>query len=329
MKINSQEKISTKDLKIYLKSDWHKSTWQIVNSILPYLILMVAMYWSLDYSYLVTLILAIPAAGFLVRIFIIFHDCGHGAFFKSSRANSIIGNMTGLLMFVPYHEWRHSHAVHHATCSDLDRRGIGDVWTLTVTEYLALSNWNQFLYRIYRNPLVMFGLGPFYMVMINNRLVTKGAKKRERRSVHFVNIGLLIIVAVMSMSIGIKSYLLIQIPVLLIAWSAGIWLFYVQHQFEDVYWEKHDNWDFYDAALLGSSFYKLPRILQWFTGNIGFHHVHHLNARIPNYNLQKCHEQIPGFKNRKPVTFLSSFKLMKLRLWDEKKQCLIGYNGID
>lgn len=329
MKINSQEKISPKDLKIYLKSDWHKSTWQIVNSIIPYLVLMVAMYWSLDYSYLTTLILAIPAAGFLVRIFIIFHDCGHGAFFKSSRANSIIGNMTGLLMFVPYHEWRHSHAVHHATCSDLDRRGIGDVWTLTVTEYLALSNWNQFLYRIYRNPLVMFGLGPFYMVMINNRLVTKGAKKRERRSVHFVNIGLLIIVAVMSMSIGIKSYLLIQIPVLLIAWSAGIWLFYVQHQFEDVYWEKHDNWDFYDAALLGSSFYKLPLILQWFTGNIGFHHVHHLNARIPNYNLQKCHEQIAGFKNIKSVTFLSSFKLMKFRLWDEKRQCLIGYNGID
>jgi len=329
MKINSKEKISTKDLKIYLMSDWHKSTWQIVNSILPYLILMVAMYWSLDYSYLVTLILAIPTAGFLVRIFIIFHDCGHGAFFKSSRANSIIGNITGLMMFVPYHEWRHSHAMHHATCSDLDRRGIGDVWTLTVTEYLTLSKWNQFLYRMYRNPLVMFGIGPLYMVMINNRLVTKGAKKRERRSVYFVNIGLIIIIAVMSLSIGIKSYLLIQIPVLLIAWSAGIWLFYVQHQFEDVYWEKHDNWDFYDAALLGSSFYNLPRILQWFTGNIGFHHVHHLNARIPNYNLQKCHEQIAGFKNIKSVTFLSSVKLMRLRLWDEKKQCLIGYNGVD
>ncbi len=320
-------KISTRDLKEFSKSDWRKSTWQIVNSVIPFLILMTAMYFSLEYSYWLTLLLAIPTAGFAIRIFIIFHDCGHGSFFKSTTISSIVGYITGLLLFVPYHDWRHSHAQHHATCSDLDRRGIGDVWTLTVKEYKASSARDQFLYRLYRNPIVLFILGPFYMALINNRFPTKGAKTREKTSVHMTNIGLLLVIVIMSLTIGIKSYLLIQIPVILIAWTSGIWLFYVQHQFEEVYWENHENWDYNDAALLGSSFYKLPRILQWFTGNIGFHHVHHLSARIPNYNLQKCHEQIGGFQSIKPLTFFASLKLLKMRLYDEESRCMIDFSG--
>jgi acyl-lipid omega-6 desaturase (Delta-12 desaturase) len=326
---NIDRKVSKEDLKEFINSDWRKSTWQIINSVVPYFAMMAGMYWSLQYSYLLTLLLAVPAAGFMVRIFIIFHDCGHGSFFNSTRVNNTIGSIAGLFLFVPYHQWRHDHAKHHATCSDLDRRGVGDVWTLTVSEYKALPKGKRFLYRLYRNPVVLFVLGPIYMIFINNRLATSGSKKRERRSVYLTNLGLVIILALMSMTIGLKSYLLIQIPVIMIAWMAGIWLFYVQHQFEDTYWEKHENWDYFDAAIQGSSFYKLPVLLQWFSGNIGFHHVHHFNARIPNYNLQNCHEQIQEFKNIKPVTLLSSLKLMNLSLWDEKNRRLIGFSGID
>jgi omega-6 fatty acid desaturase (delta-12 desaturase) len=324
-----ENKSAKNKIKSYQKSDWRKSTWQIINSVIPFLTIMIAMYWSLQYSYLITLILAIPAAGFMVRIFIILHDCGHGSFFKSKRINNIVGGIAGLITYVPYNQWRYDHAVHHATCSDLDRRGIGDVWTLTVSEYTALPAWKKLLYRLYRNPFVLFVLGPLYMVLINNRLPTRGAKKREKRSVYMTNLGLLLIIATMSFTIGIKAYIMIQLPVMIIAWSAGIWLFYVQHQFEDVYWETHEQWDYYDAAMSGSSFYKLPIILQWFTGNIGFHHVHHLSSRIPNYNLQTCHEDIEEFKNIKPVTFWSSLKLMKLSLWDEKSRNLISFNAFD
>ncbi len=264
----------------------------------------------------------------MIRIFIIFHDCGHGAFFNSKRMNTITGFITGLLCYVPYHEWRHSHAQHHASCSDLDRRGIGDVWTLTVSEYQKLTPGRQFLYRLYRNPLIMFVLGPVYMVMINNRLVTKGSKKRERRSVHLGNIGIVVIFTGMGLLIGLKSFLMIQVPVVLLAWTCGIWLFYVQHQFEDAYWAPNENWEYYNAAIQGSSFYKLPRVLQWFTGNIGFHHVHHLSSRIPNYYLPLCHEQIPEFKNVPPVHLINSIKLMKLRLYDENKKCMIGFNDL-
>jgi omega-6 fatty acid desaturase (delta-12 desaturase) len=318
--------VSNTKLAKYFKADWKKSTWQLINSVIPYFILLVALYISLDYSYWITLLLAIPAAGFMVRIFIIFHDCGHGSFFKSGRANTIVGYFTGLLVFAPYHEWRFNHARHHATCSDLDRRGIGDVWTLTIKEYQNLEKWSRFWYRLYRNPIVMFGFGPLYLFLVNHRLKSKSARQREKRSVNLTNLGVLTIVIVATYFIGLKAYLFIQIPIIIFGGMAGIWLFYVQHQFEDTYWERHENWDFYYAAIQGSSFYKLPKVLQWFTGNIGYHHIHHLSSRIPNYNLPVCHDQIPEFKAVKPLTLLNSFKLAKLRLWDEDNERMVGFD---
>lgn len=318
-----------KDLiKSFARPVWRRSVWQLVNSVIPYLAIIVGMYYSLAVSYWLTLGLAIPAAGFLVRIFIIFHDCGHGSFFKSQKANTIVGYFTGILAFVPYHDWRFNHARHHATCSDLDRRGTGDVWTLTTSEYLALPASKKLAYRIYRNPLIMFVFGPIWLFLINNRFAPRGIKERERRSIYLTNLGLIMLIGAAILLIGIKSYLLIQLPVILMAGAAGIWLFYVQHQYEDVYWQRHEQWDFQDAALKGSSFYKLPAILQWFTGNIGFHHIHHLNSRIPNYNLPRCHRQVDLFNKVRPMTFKKSLKSLRFRLYDEEIGRMIGFSQL-
>jgi omega-6 fatty acid desaturase (delta-12 desaturase) len=282
------------------------------------------MYFSLSVSYWLTIALAIPAAGFVVRIFIIFHDCGHGSFFSSRRANNILGFISGLVTFAPYYHWNHKHAMHHASSGDLDRRGIGDVWTLTVREYEVLSKWERLKYRLFRNPLVMFLIGPVYMFLINNRFVNGKANARERFYVYWTNLGIVVMAIIASVVIGLKAYLLIQLPIIIIAGTAGVWLFYVQHQFEGVYWARHENWDFQHAALQGSSFYRLPKVLQWFSGNIGFHHVHHLSSRIPNYYLESCHEALPEFQNVKPLTLWASFKCMKYRLWDEENNKLVG-----
>ncbi len=236
---------------------------------------------------LVSSLLAILAGGFLVRIFIIFHDCGHGSFFQSRRANDILGFVTGVLTFTPYYHWRWQHALHHASSGDLDRRGMGDVWTLTLREYLEASRWKRFAYRVARNPLVLFTLGPLFLLMVH-RFCSPNAGRRERNSVHLTNLALLAVAIGLSLLFGVKAYLLLQLGVLLAAGIAGVWLFYVQHQFEGVYWERSQEWDYATAALQGSSFYKLPKVLQWFSGNIGFHHIHHLSPRIPNYHLEKC-----------------------------------------
>jgi omega-6 fatty acid desaturase (delta-12 desaturase) len=273
----------------YQRSDLPRSIWQIINSFLPYILLWYAMYRSLEVSYWITLALALSTAGFLVRIFIISHDCGHGSFFKSRPANDIIGTISGFLAFVPYCEWRHNHALHHATGSDLDNRGIGDVWMLTVDEYLALSRWNRFVYRFYRNPIVLFGIGPLFMFLISNRFTSKISGHREELSVYWTNAALAVVAALFSFTMGIIPFIVVMVPVLWIAGISGVWLFYVQHQFEDSYWARHREWEFHIAALKGSSFYKLPKVLQWFSGNIGFHHIHHLSPRIPNYFLSKCH----------------------------------------
>ena len=317
--------ISIKEISKKYQPNLHKSIWQLVNSIIPYVGMLFLMYYSLAVSYWVTILLAIPTAGLMVRIFIIFHDCGHGSFFKSSRLNDIFGYITGILTYFPYHYWRNNHARHHATCSDLDRRGVGDVWTLTVSEYSERTRWERFLYRLYRHPVIMFGFGSLYLFLISNRFVNKDAKKRERMSVYWTNLSLLAIILLFSYLIGFKAFLMIQLPVVLLAGSAGVWLFYVQHQFEDSYWEKHEKWDFYKAAIKGSSFYRLPVILQWFTGNIGYHHVHHLSARIPNYLLQDCHEEIEIFREVKPINFMDSLKTIRFRLWDEQNSRMIGF----
>jgi omega-6 fatty acid desaturase (delta-12 desaturase) len=309
----------------YQKPAAWRGIWQLTNTLVPYAALWFLMYLSLGVSYWLTVPLAILAGGFQVRLFIIFHDCGHGSFFKSRLANDIIGCITGVLTFTPYYQWRWEHAIHHSAAGDLDRRGTGDVWTLTVQEYLEASRWKRFAYRLARNPFVLFVLAPLFLFLIMQRIPNIKAPLRERLSVYGTNLGLLLMAAGMTWIFGFKAYLVLQLTAILVAGSAGVWLFYVQHQFEGVYWERRENWDFVTAALKGSSFYKLPKVLQWFSGNIGFHHIHHLSPRIPNYHLEKCHKAEPLFQTVKPVTLLSSFKSFTFRLWDEQRQRLVGY----
>jgi acyl-lipid omega-6 desaturase (Delta-12 desaturase) len=305
-----------------------RSVWQIVNTLVPYAALWYLMYRSLAISYWLTVPLVLLAAGFVVRIFIIFHDCGHGSFFKSRKANDIWGFITGVLTFTPYYLWRWEHAIHHASSGDLDRRGTGDVWTLTVQEYLESSRWRRFAYRLARNPVVLFALGPWVLFLIIHRIPVGKASRRERNSVYWTNLAILIMGAGLSCVFGLKTYLILQFSVVAVAASAGVWLFYVQHQFEGVYWERGEEWDYAMAALKGSSFYKLPKILQWFSGSIGFHHIHHLSPSIPNYHLEKCHKAEPLFQTVKPVTLLGSLKSFTFRLWDEQRHRLVGYSHL-
>jgi len=286
------------------------------------------MYRSLEVSYWITLPLAILTGALLVRVFIIFHDCGHGSFFKSKTANDVVGFLTGMVTFTPYYHWRWEHAIHHASAGHLDKRGTGDVWTLTVQEYLESSRWRRFAYRLARNPIILFVIAPLYLFLIRQRFVSAKANSRERWSVYWMNLAIFGMAAGLSAIYGIVPYLMIQLIVIAVAGSAGVWLFYVQHQFEDVYWERGDQWDYTAAAMQGSSFYKLPRILQWFSGNIGYHHIHHLSARIPNYNLEKCHKAHPMFQRVKPITLFSSLKSFKFRLWDESNKRLIGFGQL-
>jgi omega-6 fatty acid desaturase (delta-12 desaturase) len=279
-------------------------------------------------DYWLTLGFAILAAGFMIRAFIITHDCGHGSYFKSKTANAFWGFLSGVVTLTPFYHWRWEHSLHHATSGDLDRRGTGDVWTMTVQEYLESSRWKRFAYRLARNPVVLFVIAPLFLFMIRQRFSSPKASRRERFSVWWMNLALLGVAAGMSVLFGWKTYLLLQTIVMGVAGSVGVWLFYVQHQFDGVYWARGDEWDYTSAALEGSSFYKLPKILQWFSGNIGYHHIHHLSSRIPNYNLERCHNSHPLFQAVKPVTLLSSFKSFTYRLWDEQRKRLITYRQL-
>jgi omega-6 fatty acid desaturase (delta-12 desaturase) len=232
------------------------------------------------------------------------------------------------LSFTPYYHWRWEHALHHATSGDLDRRGKGDVWTLTVQEYLEASRWQRFAYRLARNPFILFVLAPLFLFTVKQRFASSKAARRERNSVYWTNLALLAMAAGLSCLFGLKTYLLLQSGVVLAAGVAGVWLFYVQHQFEGVYWERGGHWDYCTAALRGSSFYQLPWILQWFSGSIGFHHIHHLSPLIPNYNLAKCHQSEPLFQTVKPVTLFGSFKSLTFRLWDEQRRKLVGFRAV-
>lgn len=309
----------------YAKPSHPRAVWQMVNTLVPYFALWYLMWLSLSVSYWLTLGLAALAGLLLVRVFIIFHDCCHGSFFKSKTANDIVGFLTGMLTFTPYGHWRWQHNVHHATSGDLDRRGEGDIWTLTVQEYLEAPRWKRFSYRLSRNPLVLFMLAPLVLFLIYQRFPSSTAKGKDRSSVIWMNVAVTLMVAGGCWLFGWKAYLAMQLPVTLVAGAAGIWMFYVQHQYEDTYWERRDEWDYTTAALEGSSFYKLPKILQWFTGNIGFHHIHHLSSRIPNYNLERCHYSHPMFQQVRPITLASSLRCASLRLWDEEAKKLVGY----
>jgi omega-6 fatty acid desaturase (delta-12 desaturase) len=327
MKATSQDKKWRQILEAYQTPDTKRSLWQIVNSIVPFLLLWYAMYRSISISYWLTLLFAIPTAGFMVRIFIIFHDCGHGSFFESRNANAVLGIVTGLLTFTPYYEWRHSHAIHHATAGNLDRRGTGDVLTITVAEYVAMPWWKRVGYRIMRNPLIMFTVGSFSVFAIGHRFPRKESSKRERSNVLWTNLALAGIIAGLMLLIGWQAFLLVQVPILFLGTSAGVWLFYVQHNFEDTYWDRKEHWDFLKVGLQGSSYYQLPGILQWFTGNIGFHHIHHLAPRVPNYKLPICHAENKLF-HVQPLTIRTSLRSLRLRLWDEQARIMVGYEAV-
>jgi omega-6 fatty acid desaturase (delta-12 desaturase) len=304
-----------------------KSSWQIVNTLLPFCALWCLMYLSVAWSYWLTLLLAIPTAGFLVRLFIIQHDCGHHSFFRSRRANDLLGGCCGLLTLTPYHMWRRSHSRHHASSGNLNHRGHGDVWTLTVEEYRSRPFLGRLQYRAYRHPFFMFLLGPALLFILYQRLAFHIPRNwyRERRSVHITNFGILAIVVAASYTIGLKAFLLVHLPVVLIAAAMGSWLFFVQHQYERAYWQPHDRWNFIRSAIEGSSYYRLPRVLQWFTGNIGFHHIHHLESRIPNYNLPICYAVVPEFRQAVTLNLRESFKCIRLKLWDERRQQMVTF----
>jgi len=312
----------------YNQPDLRKSIWQICNSVIPYFIVWYLMVQSLHISYLITFFLTLIGSGLLVRIFIIFHDCGHGSYFKSKKANNIVGIICGIIAYTPYYKWHSQHSEHHATTVNLDKRGNGDVWIMTVNEYLNSSKWKRFFYRAFRNPFIMFTLGPLFMILVQNRFSKKYMTPKERWNIYFTNIVLLLMATGMSLLIGLKAYLLIQVPLIIIAHTIGLWLFYIQHQFEDVSWDRTGSWDYKTAAIEGSSFLKLPVILQWFTGNIGFHHVHHLSPRIPNYNLARCQYENDLFKDVKPITLLSTFKALNLSLWDEANGQLVRFRKV-
>jgi omega-6 fatty acid desaturase (delta-12 desaturase) len=312
----------------YQKPSTWRALWQIIDTLIPYAALWYLMYLCRPISWWLVVPLAILAGGLLVRVFIIFHDCGHGSFFKSRAANDAVGFIAGILTFTPYYHWRWEHAIHHGSAGHLDKRGTGDVWTMTVQEYLESSRWKRFAYRLARNPLILFAIAPIFLFLIRQRFPSPKASRRERHSVYMMNLAILGMMIALSWTFGIGTYLLIQVIVLLVAGGAGVWLFFVQHQFEGVYWERGEDWSFAAAALQGSSFYKLPRILQWFSGNIGFHHIHHLSPRIPNYNLEKCHQADLLFQQVKPTTLFSSLKSFTFRLWDEPQKRLVSFRQV-
>jgi omega-6 fatty acid desaturase (delta-12 desaturase) len=312
----------------YNKPDALKSWWQVINSFGPYIILWVLMIKSIEISYWLTLLLSVFAAGFMIRIFIIFHDCGHGSFFKSKLLNRVVGIIAGLIVFTPYNKWHHEHKIHHQTVGNLDKRGVGDVMTLTVEEYINLSKWKKIYYRIYRNPIVLFGIAPIIVFTIAQRFPKNYMNLKERLYVHLSSLVLAAAVLLLGFTIGWKTFLLVQIPILYIATAHGVWLFYVQHQFEDVLWSKAEDWDYMNTALKGSSMFKLPALLNWFTGNIGYHHIHHLSPMIPNYNLKKCHLENTLFQEVKPITFWSAFGTALLKLYDEKKQRMVRFSEV-
>jgi omega-6 fatty acid desaturase (delta-12 desaturase) len=332
-KLNPKESqliaVSWRDLvKPYQTPDNWRSIWQIANTLIPYFALWYAMYLSLSVSYALTLALSVVQAGFMIRTFIIMHDCGHGSFFKSQRANHIVGTICGILTNAPYHQWTREHAIHHATSGDLNRRGTGDVNTLTVKEYLALSKLGKLKYRLYRNPLITFGIGPHYIFLFWSRFVGPHSGARERNNVYLTNVALYSLWGAAIWAVGLQAFLLIWAPVIILGGGLGVWLFYVQHQYENTYWRRGKDWDYATAALQGSSYFSMPRLMHWLTGNIGFHHIHHLCPKIPNYKLRACHEANPLFQQSPMITWASSFKCASLKLWDEDQQRLVGFKHL-
>ncbi|MGE0766218.1 MAG: fatty acid desaturase [Hyphomicrobiaceae bacterium] len=314
-------------LQRFAKPDWRRSLTEIAITVIPLALLWLGAWWALSVSWVLTLIITVPAAGLLVRLFLIQHDCGHGAFFENRQVNDWIGRVVGVFTLTPYDVWRRSHAIHHASSGNLDRRGIGDLETLTIAEYRAMSVLQKLTYRLYRNPVIMFGVGPAWLFLLGHRVPT--GKLRRYWDAWFsamsTNLAIAVFSGLMIWIIGVPAFLMVHLPIVMMAASIGVWLFYVQHQFEETYWAETPSWSMKEAALHGSSHYDLPQPLRWFSANIGIHHVHHLMSRIPFYRLPDVLDAHPELAGIGRITLAESFRTVGLKLWDEDKRRLVSF----
>ncbi len=317
-----------KSVKQYANANNRKSTIQILNTLPPLFLVWTLAYFSLSVSVWLSVGLAIVASGLLIRTFIIFHDCTHGSFYNNKKKNNILGTITGVLTGFPYEKWKREHAIHHASSSNLDKRGVGDIWVMTVEEFNESSKWQRFAYRVYRNPIVLFGFGPLYLVLISGRFNRKDAKKKERNNTYLTNVILIALAGSIIIFLGWQAFFIVYCISLYTAGALGIWLFYIQHTFEDSYFEEESEWNYVKAAVDGSSYYQLPRVLQWLTGNIGFHHVHHLAPRVPNYNLEEAHETTPPLKHATTITIKTSLDSLRYRLYDPDQKAFITFGDL-
>lgn len=317
-------------LEQFERPDWRGAIQQVVNSLLPYLAINTLMFYLVlhHYPYWVTILLAIFAAGFLIRCFILLHDCSHSSFFPSQTANTVLGYLVGVLTMTPYVMWRWTHLKHHGAFGNLDKRGLGDIKLMTVEEYQTATRWQRFSYRLYRHPLIMFGLGSTLLFALIYRFPVAGSRPRDKVSVLITDAAILAVIAGAWLTVGVRVLVLVQAPILIIAWAVGVWMFYVQHQFEGVYWARQGEWEFIHAALYSCSYYRLPKILQWFTGNIGIHHLHHMRPRIPNFHLQEAYDATPAVQVVTPLTLRSSLQSLRLNLWDEQQRKLVGIREV-
>lgn len=316
-----------REIAAYARPITLRSLFELVVTAVPFLLLLIMMWTATAAGYWVGLLLALPAGALLVRLFMIQHDCGHGSFFRRRAANDWVGRAIGVLTLTPYDYWRRTHALHHARTGNLNHRGIGDVDTLTVREFQALGRWRRLQYRLYRHPVVMFGVGPAWIFLLQHRLPVGFMREgwRPWLSAMATNAAVAGLAAVIIWHIGLTAFLLIHIPVTLVAATIGVWLFYVQHQFEDAMWDRDEDWSFHEAALHGSSHYDLPGVLRWMTANIGVHHIHHLSSRIPSYRLSEVLRDRPELRQVGRLTLWQSLRTISLALWDEEKRRLVSF----